>query len=67
MNKVNPAFILRNYLLEDAIKKAEDHDDYSGVEQLFACAKKPFEEPEDKSLMRCPPEEAFSICVSCSS
>ena len=66
MNKVNPAFILRNYLLENAITKAEKGD-FSGVIQLFECAKKPFEEPNDKSMMKCPPVEAFTICVSCSS
>lgn len=29
-NRVNPVFILRNYLLEEAIKKAEN-DDFSEV------------------------------------
>jgi uncharacterized protein YdiU (UPF0061 family) len=41
-NNANPAFILRNYLLEDAIKKAEAGD-YSQVEVLLNRSKKPFE------------------------
>jgi len=27
--RCNPAFILRNYLMEEAIKQAEDKDDFS--------------------------------------
>lgn len=45
MNKVNPSFILRNYLLQEAIEKAEKNKDYSGVNQLYEQAKSPFSEP----------------------
>lgn len=34
-NRVNPQFILRNYLIEDAIKLAEEQDDYTGVKKLL--------------------------------
>ena len=67
MNKVNPAFILRNYLLQRAIAKAERTGDFSLVNKLLECAKKPFDEPDDKTLTANPPLEAFLICVSCSS
>ena len=34
MNKINPLYILRNYMAEEAISKAEKGD-YSGVKQLL--------------------------------
>lgn len=34
MNKVNPAFVLRNYLLEQAIRQANNKD-FSEVEKLL--------------------------------
>lgn len=46
-NKANPAFVLRNYLLEDAIEKAEQGD-FSQVETLLNRARKPFETQADK-------------------
>ena len=45
MNRVNPRFILRNYLLQEAIEKAENNNDYSGVTRLLTMAKTPFDEP----------------------
>ena len=51
MNQVNPRFILRNYLLQEAIEKAEQNNDYSGVKNLLALAKNPFEEPEDRHVV----------------
>ncbi len=44
MNKVNPKFILRNYLLEEAIRAAEDQNDYSKVENLLSMSFDPFNE-----------------------
>ena len=44
MEKINPAFILRNYLLEKAIKNAEKGD-FTQVEQLLSLCEKPFETP----------------------
>ena len=40
--RVNPAFILRNYQMEEAIKLAEKHDDFSGVKNLLKRAHDPF-------------------------
>ena len=34
MNAINPKFILRNYLLEESIKAAENND-FSKVEELL--------------------------------
>mmetsp|Transcript_24840 Transcript_24840/g.17550 ORF Transcript_24840/g.17550 Transcript_24840/m.17550 type:complete len:80 (-) Transcript_24840:66-305(-) len=41
MDRVNPIFICRNYLLQEAIEKAEKHD-YSGVHKLLAFSKDPY-------------------------
>jgi len=68
MNKVNPKFILRNYLAEMAIRKAEDEKDYSGIERLFAILQHPCDEwPEYEDYAGHPPEWAQHISVSCSS
>jgi uncharacterized protein YdiU (UPF0061 family) len=34
-SRVNPSFILRNYKMEEAIKLAEESDDFSGVQALL--------------------------------
>jgi uncharacterized protein YdiU (UPF0061 family) len=41
MNSVNPAFTLRNYLLEEAIRKAEKGD-FKSVDRLLELSKSPF-------------------------
>jgi len=68
MNQVNPKYILRNYLAEVAIRKAEDERDYSEIETLFTLLQKPFDEhPEYEEYAEHPPEWAGDIAVSCSS
>jgi len=37
MNSVNPKYVLRNYLAEVAIRKAEDLNQYDEIETLFNC------------------------------
>lgn len=66
MGKVNPKFVLRNYLLEEAIRDAEDKEDFSRIEALLALAKDPYGlVPEEAS--KPPPKWAYNYCVSCSS
>jgi uncharacterized protein YdiU (UPF0061 family) len=67
MDKVNPSFILRNYLLEEAIQLAESSSDFSKVNELLKYAKKPFDESIPEQYRGNPPEWAFDLCVSCSS
>lgn len=67
MKTVNPKYILRNYMAEIAIKKAEEKD-YSEVEKIFNLLQHPFaEQPENESYADFPPEWAEEISVSCSS
>ena len=67
MKHVNPKYILRNYMTEIAIKKAEEND-YSEIERLFNLLQNPFDEqPDNESYAVFPPDWAEKISVSCSS
>jgi len=68
MKQVNPKYILRNYMAEVAIKKAENEKDYSEIERLFKLLQNPFDEqPENEMYAGLPPEWSNEISVSCSS
>jgi len=68
MKRVNPKYILRNYMAEVAIKKAENEKDYSEIDRLFKLLQNPFDEqPENKMYAGLPPEWSNEISVSCSS
>ncbi len=70
MNATNPVYILRNYMAEEVIKKAEK-EDFSGVNNLLELLFNPFEvnekTHEGKEYTKLPPKWAAEICVSCSS
>ncbi|RLJ17063.1 YdiU family protein [bacterium endosymbiont of Escarpia laminata] len=67
MNRVNPKYILRNYLAQQAIKEAEKGD-YSEVERLLALLQHPFDEQSEMGQYAAePPEWASGIALSCSS
>lgn len=67
MKRINPKYILRNYMAETAIKKAEQKD-YSEIETLFNLLQNPFDEqPENESYADYPPDWSQEISVSCSS
>ena len=67
MRKVNPKYVLRNYMAQAAIEKAYAGD-YSEVELLLTVLQSPFEEhPEAHHYAGLPPDWAEKISVSCSS
>lgn len=67
MNLCNPKYILRNYLAQDVIERAEEGD-YREVDHLLKLLQKPFEEqPENERYAQHPPAWAAEISVSCSS
>lgn len=67
MDAANPKYILRNYLAQTAIEKAEAGD-YTEIERLRSLLSRPFaEQPEMESYADPAPEWAKKICVSCSS
>jgi len=68
MDMVNPKYILRNYLAEAAIRKAEDAGDYREIEKLRVILSKPFDEqPEHEQYALSAPAWGKRLVVSCSS
>ena len=68
MDAVNPKYILRNYLAQHAIEKAEKQRDYSEIDRLLALLARPYDEqPGMESYAAAPPDWARQIEVSCSS
>ncbi len=68
MNKINPKYILRNYLAQTAISKAEKEKDYTEIDILLGLLAYPFEEHDGMAHYAEPaPEWARHIEVSCSS
>jgi len=67
MNRVNPKYVLRNYLAQVAIEKAQNGD-FSETARLLAVLERPFDEqPENESYAALPPDWASHLEVSCSS
>ena len=63
----NPKFILRNYLAQEAITQAEQHD-FSMIDRLLTVLSTPYaEHPEHEAYAELPPDWAQQIVVSCSS
>ena len=64
---VNPKYVLRNHLGEQAIQSAKGGD-FSQIQILLKILSSPFNEhPEYQSYAELPPEWASSISISCSS
>ena len=67
MLQTNPKYVLKNYMLQEAIVKAENGN-YSMVEALLYIASHPYDElPEFEHFAGDTPEEYKNIGLSCSS
>ncbi|WP_083941102.1 protein adenylyltransferase SelO [Pseudoduganella violaceinigra] len=67
MDQVNPKYVLRNYMAQLAIEKAQNKD-FSEVERLRALLERPFDEqPENEEYAGFPPDWSSQLSVSCSS
>ena len=67
MNQVNPKFILRNYMAQEAIDAAEDSN-FSKLETLIVVLTQPFEElKEHQKFANKSPAWAQDLEISCSS
>jgi uncharacterized protein YdiU (UPF0061 family) len=67
MNRVNPKYILRNWIAESTIRKAQNRD-YSEIATVLDCLSHPFEEqPAYERYAAPPPDWANGLEVSCSS
>ncbi|RLB93506.1 MAG: YdiU family protein [Deltaproteobacteria bacterium] len=49
MDRVNPKYILRNYLAQTAIEKAEKND-FSGILELLDLMRRPYDEQPDREI-----------------
>jgi serine/tyrosine/threonine adenylyltransferase len=68
MDAANPAYVLRNWLAEQAIRKAEDEKDFSEIERLRLLLRDPFtERPGMERYAEPPPDWGRHLVVSCSS
>lgn len=67
MDKVNPKYVLRNYLAQLAIEKAQNKD-FTEVARLLKVLQRPYDEqPEHEHYAALPPDWASHLEVSCSS
>lgn len=67
MNAVNPKYVLRQYLLQQAIEQAQQGN-VDSMNELYQVMSKPYDEqPEYEQYAALPPDWAAGICVSCSS
>jgi serine/tyrosine/threonine adenylyltransferase len=67
MNRVNPKYVLRNYLAQQAIDKAQQKD-YSEIDRLLALLQRPYsDQPGMDAYAASPPNWGKHLSVSCSS
>ena len=67
MNRVNPKYVLRNYLAQTAIEKAQNKD-FSEIDRLFTLLQDPFtSRPGMDAYAAPPPNWGKHLAVSCSS
>jgi hypothetical protein len=67
MNRVNPKYVLRNYLAQVAIEKAQDKD-FSEIDRLLSVLQDPYsEQPGMDGYAAPPPNWGKHLPVSCSS
>ncbi|MFS2216974.1 YdiU family protein [Telluria sp. Tellsp104] len=67
MHAVNPKYVLRNYLAQVAIEKAQNGD-FDEVRRLLGVLERPFDEqPGNDAYAALPPDWASHLEVSCSS
>ena len=68
MKRVNPKYVLRNYLAHQAIRLATEQKDFSETERLRQLLRDPFaEQPEMDRYAAPPPDWGKRLIVSCSS
>ena len=56
MRSANPRYIPRNHRVEEAIRAAEDEDDFGPFERLVAVLARPFDEQPDMAAYAAPPQ-----------
>jgi uncharacterized protein YdiU (UPF0061 family) len=68
LNRINPRYVLRNWVAETAIRAVEDHGDIATLDRIFKMVQAPFETHDgDEAFAAPPPPELCGLEVSCSS
>lgn len=68
MNRVNPKYVLRNWIAEEVITQVRETGNTDQLETVMAILAAPFDEhPAHERYAQSPPAWAKDLCVSCSS
>ncbi len=68
MERINPKYVLRNWVAETAIRAVEDHGNAQPLDRILNLMQSPFDEhPDDEEFAAPPPEAMRDLAVSCSS
>ncbi|AZL16252.1 protein adenylyltransferase SelO [Rickettsiales endosymbiont of Stachyamoeba lipophora] len=68
MNQINPKFILRNWIAEEAIRAAEDKKDYTIINTILKIMHNPFDEHKEyEYYASTAPKHLQNLSISCSS
>ena len=68
MRRVNPRFVLRNWIAEEVIRSVRDQADSAPLATVFGLLRAPFDEhPGHERYAEPPPDWACGLSVSCSS
>ena len=68
MDRVNPKYVLRNWVAETAIRAVEDRGDVATLDRILTMLQNPFDEqPDNEEFAAPPPPQLCDLSVSCSS
>jgi uncharacterized protein YdiU (UPF0061 family) len=68
LERVNPKYVLRNWVAESAIRAVEDKNDVATLDRIFKIVQAPFEKHDgDEAFAAPPPSNMCDLEVSCSS
>ncbi len=68
MDRINPKFVLRNWVAETAIRAVEDRSDIATLDRIFSILQSPYDEhPDGEAFAAPPPPDMCGLEVSCSS
>ncbi|HET7085740.1 MAG TPA: YdiU family protein [Rhizomicrobium sp.] len=68
LDKINPLYVLRNWVAESAIRAVEDHNDIATLDRIFRILQAPFQTHDGgEAFAAPPPPEMCHLEVSCSS
>jgi hypothetical protein len=68
MRRINPKYVLRNYLAQTAISYATEKKDFSEIERLLKVLRDPYSEQLGmERYAEAPPDWGRQLVVSCSS